>query len=213
MTAYARIGIRRTALTAQHMADADLEANLLQVELGNRVPNLWRQEVYEIAMVEDTASYDLPSRTIGIRDVYMSTTSGGTTTDRPLWPLSASEYDGQASKTLSGIPQTYYCQKSITPTITMWPVPDASSTYTVNVRLMTQMEDASIKSGATLDMPYRWLDVFVAGLAYRLSRSYAPQFEDRREKDFEKAWANAAAEDIEDNTGLTITPMTAGYWR
>lgn len=196
------------------MADADTEANLLQVTLGNRVPNLWRQEIYSITLTEGDAEYDLPARTVGIRDVYMSTTSSGsTTTDRVIWPLSASEYDALPNKTLESVPTSYYVQKSITPTITIWPVPDGSATYTFKLRLMTQIQDASQTSGTTLDLPYRWLDVYVAGLAYRLSAIYAPDKEVKREADFEKAWANAATQDVEDNVSVYISPALGNYWR
>lgn len=213
LTAFSRIKIRRAEITSQHMADADTEANLLQVEMGNRVPNLWRQEIYSISLTESDADYDLPARMVGIRDAYLTTTSGGVSTDRVVWPLSAAEYDAQPNKTLEAPPQSYYVQKSITPTITLWPVPDGAATYTLKLRLMTQIQDVSQKSGTTLDMPYRWLDVYVAGLAYRLSRIYATELEAVREKDFEKAWANAATLDVEDNTAVYISPSFGGYWR
>lgn len=195
------------------MADADVEANLLQVTLGNRTPNLWRQEVYSVSLVESDAEYDLPARTVGIRDAYLTTTSGGVSTDRVVWPLSASEYDALPKKTLEAPPQSYYCQKNITPTVTVWPVPDDAATYTLKLRLMTQIQDASQVSGTTLDLPYRWLDVYVAGLAYRLACIYAPDREIKREADFEKAWANAASQDVEDNVSIYVSPVMGGYWR
>lgn len=195
------------------MADVDVESNLLQVEMGNKVPNMWRQEIYSITLVQGTATYNLPPRTVGIRDAYMTTSSGGVDQDRVVWPLSASDYDAQSDKTQQAPPQSYYCQKSITPTITTWPVADGNATYTLNVRLMTQMQDVSLTSGTTLDMPYRWLDVFVAGLAHRLSRIYAPDKEMARKADYLDAWANAAALDVEDNVSIYISPSFAGYWR
>lgn len=213
LTALGRIGIRRSEITAQHMADVDNEANLLQVEMSSRVPNMWRQEIYSITLTEGDAEYDLPTRTVGIRDVYMSTTSGGVTTDRVIWGLSASEYDALPNKTLESVPTSYYCQKNVTPTLTIWPVPDGSATYTFKVRIMTQIQDASQVSGYTLDMPYRWLDVYVAGLAYRMSRIYAPDREALREKDYEKAWANAASQDVEDGVSIYLSPSFSGYWR
>lgn len=214
LNAFARIGIRRTEITAQHMADADNEANLLQVTLGNRVPNLWRQEIYSLTLTEGDAEYDLPARMVGVRDVYMSTVSGSAAaTDRVIWPLSASEYDALPNKTLESVPTSYYIQKSITPTIAIWPVPDGSATYTFKLRLMTQIQDASQKSGTSLDLPYRWLDVYVAGLAYRLAAIYAPDKEVKREADFEKAWANASTQDVEDGVSLAVSLSMGGYWR
>jgi hypothetical protein len=62
-------------------------------------------------------------------------------------------------------------------------------------------------------MPYRFMDVFVAGLAHRLSRIYAPDKEQMRKMDYLDAWANAAQEDTEDNVGLVVAPVTSMYWR
>ena len=213
LSAFGRIGIRRTEITAQHMADADTEANLLQVEMASRVPNLWKVELYTVTMVEGTAEYTLPTRLVGIRDAFIRTTSGGTSTDRVVWPLSTAEWDAQPNKSLEAPPQSYWINKTMAPTVTMWPVPDGSATYTLYLRMMTQIQDVSLKSGATLDVPYRWIEVFVAGLAYRLSKYYAQPIEDKREKDYEKAWANAAMEDVEDNTSVYVSPAFGGYYR
>lgn len=213
--AYSRIGIKRAEITTQHLADADLESNLLQAEFSSRVPNLWLQEIYTQALTQGTAQYTLPARTVGVRDIYMTTTptGGAAPFDRVLWAISAIDYDAQPNKTQQSPPQSYYVQKSITPTITTWPVADGNATYTLNIRLMTQPQDVSQASGATLDMPFRFLDVYCAGLAYRLSRMYAPDKEQMRKQDYMDAWVNAASEDVEDNTSLYIMPATNSYWR
>ena len=211
--AFSRIGIRRGEILTQHLTDADVESNLLQVEMSSRVPNLWLQEVSTQTLTSGTATYTLPARTIGIRDIYMTTTSGGVSFDRVLWAISATEYDAQPNKTLQSPPQSYYVQKSITPTITTWPVADSNATYVLNMRLMIQPQDVSQKNGLTLDMPYRFLDVYVAGLAYRLSRSYAPDKEQVCKQDYMDAWVNAASEDVEDNVSIYVSPMIGQYYR
>jgi len=213
MSAYARIGIRRTEITSQHMTDADVESNLVQVGLGNLQPNLWRQEVYPITLVQGTATYTLPDRFIAIRDVYMSVNSNGVTTDRLMWPLSAQDYDSQSNKTLQAVPTSYYCQKTINPTITMWPVPDGTATYTLNVRILSQIQDTAIASGVTLDMPYRFLDVYVAGLAHRLARIYARDLEAQRKQDYLDAWRDASSTDTEDGVSVAIMPTFSNYFR
>lgn len=213
MVAFARIGLRRTALTAQHLSDAETEGNLLQVEIGNKQPNAWKQELYSIPLVQGTATYTLPSRLIAIRDAYVTITSGGVSTDQIVWALSTYEYDSQANKTQQAVPTAYWMNRLITPTITMWPVPDGNATYTLNVRMLSQVQDMAFAGGAQLDMPYRFLDVFVAGLAHRMARIYARDQEQLRKMDYMDAWANAAAQDVDDNVGLTIAPDTSGYWR
>lgn len=213
LQAFGRIGIRRTEITAQHMADADNEANLLQVEMGNKQPNAWSAILYTQVLTESTATYTLPAKLVAIRDVYMTITSGDVSTDRLMWPLSTFDYDSLPNKTLESVPTSYWLNRLITPEITTWPVADGNATYTLKIRMLTQIEDASLKSGSTLNMPYRFLDVFVAGLAYRLSRIYAPDKEPLRKADYMEAWANAAAQDVDDNVGMSIAPAFGGYYR
>ena len=93
----------------------------------------------------------------------------------------------------------------------MWPVPDDGATYDINIRALTQIEDVSLKSGANLQLPYRWLDVYVADLAHRLSRIYAPALEARRQADADQAWADAAIEDQE-RVPIYLNMSTGSYY-
>lgn len=212
LVALDRIGMRRTEITTQVLASASTEGNLLQVEMNNKQPNAWKAELYTQALTEGTATYTLPARLIAIRDAYLTTTSNGVSTDTAIWPLSTMEYDYQPNKTQQGVPTSYWMNRLITPTITMWPVPDGSATYTLNIRMMSQIENASISGGYTLDMPYRFLDVWVAGMAHRMARIYAKDQEALRKADYQEAWANAAAQDLDDTVSMTIGPDFSGYY-
>ena len=209
LMAFSRIGLRPAEITAQHMADAETEGNLVQVALGNRQPNLWRNELYSRLLTSGTASYDLPSHFIAIRDAYL--TFDGI--DQAIWPLSTFQYDLLPDKTLTGRPTQYYITKLMQPTITFWKVPDSSVNYTVNIRILTQIQDLSLRNGLTLDLPNRALDVFVAGLAHRLSRIYARDLEQQRKTDYQEAWADFANTDTEDLVGLSVIPALDHYWR
>lgn len=211
LTAFGRIGIRRTEITAQHMADAENEANLVQVKIANLQPNLWTSSLLSTVLVDGTATYTLPASTIAIQACYLSTSSGGVSTDRLLWPYSTFEYAAIPDKTQEGPPTSYWYNRLATPEITMWPVPDDAATYTLNLRTVGQIEDVSLKSGATLDLPYRWLDVFVADLAYRMARIYAPEREAARKIDAQEAWSNAAFEDQE-AVPLYLNMNTGSYY-
>lgn len=213
LVAYGRCGIRRTEVTMQHLADADVEANLVQVELSSRQPNLWRSELYTQALTEGDGSYDLPARMIAIQACYLtSTESGGTSVDRVLYPYSTVEYAAIPDKATEGPPVAFWYNRQITPTVTLWPVPDGEQTYTLNFRILSQIQDVSLANGLTLDMPYRFLDVFVAKLAHRLSRIYAPDKEVLRKQDAEEAWVVAAIEDQE-RVPLFIGGSFGAYWR
>lgn len=205
LVAFGRCLIRRTELTAQHLADADNEANLLQVEWSSRQPNLWTSELYSQALTESDGDYDLPARMVAIQAAYITTTVDGVSTDRIIWPLSTFEYASLPDKTQEGPPTSYWYNRTITPSIKLWPVPDDSATYTLKLRILHQIQDASLVSGVTLDLPYRWLDAWVTGLAARLADLYpdalikakGPAAVTDMWAKAERSWTIAATEDQE----------------
>ncbi len=221
LTAYGRCLIRRTEITAQHLADAENEANLVQVEFSNRQPNLWTDELYTVALTEGDATYTLPARMVAIQAAYMTVEDdAGNTTDQILWPLSTFEYAAMPNKAQEAPPNSYWYNRQITPQITLWPVPDEDDRYTLNLRILHQIQDASLASGTTLDMPYRWLDAWVSALAARLAdlypdaliKSKGPAAITDMWAKAERAWKIAATEDQE-RVPLYIQPQTSSYWR
>ena len=213
LNAFGRIGIRRTELTQQHLQDAAMESNFVQVELSSRQPNLWLSELYEISLVAGQASYSLPSRLISPMAVYMTTTPNGSSQsfDRILNPISTFEWASLPNKDIQAPPTTFWLHRTISPEIFLWQVPDDSATYTLKLRILSQPEDAKIPSGTTPNLPYRWLDCFTASLAARLASIYRQDLEDKRKADAERAWQIAAKEDIE-YVPQFIIPALGGYY-
>jgi len=213
LNAFGRIQIRRTELTQQHLQDAATEANLVQVEFSNRQPNLWLSELYTVSLDPSVATYTLPARMVSPMAVYMTTEdSSGTTSDRILFPISTFEYAALPNKTTEAPPTSYWFNRQATPQITLWPVPDDASTYTLNLRILSQPEDANLPSGVTPDVPYRWFDAYTAALAARLASIYNISIEDKRKADAERAWQIAANEDIE-YVPTYVIPQIGGYYR
>lgn len=210
--AYGRLQIRRTALLAEHMQDAYRQANLSLVSLAVRQPNLWTEETQEVALIESTATYTLPARTIMVLITTIRTGTGVSQNDRVLMPVSTVEYQSFPNKAQEGFPSVYWFNRLITPTITFWTVPDATSVYTARLQCVRQVQDANLPSGETPDLPYRWLDWFEADLAHRLSRFYAPTLEQQRKADADEAWRIAATDDTE-NVALNISPGLGNYYR
>ncbi len=212
LSAYARIGLRRTALTTEHFVDAGREGNYLLGEWSNKQPNLWRSEVISQALTEGTATYALAARVVMILDVYIETGSGTTTQSRVLGPLSTVEYDSIPNKLNEAPPSSYWFNRQITPTVTFWPVPDSGGPYAAKIRVVTQAQDAAVPDGTTLDVPYRALDAFIAGLAHRLARIHAPPLETVRKQDAVEAWNVFSGNDTE-NVPMFIKPALGGYYR
>ena len=211
LQAFSRIQIRGPELTAQHLADAATECNLLAVQFTNRNPNSWMLETPTIPLVQGVATYSLPSRTVAIGIAYITVGTGAAAFDSPMGPISATDWGAISIKSTQGQPTTLFLSMLPTPTITVWPVPD-NGVYTINVQSFRQMADVGIRNGETLDAPYRFLDSFVAGLAARLARIYAPALYQLRQQDFESAFQEAAAQD-QQSVNLYITPALSAYYR
>ena len=212
LDAYDRIQLRPTALLPEHMHRAGIECNLLLSEWANRGVNLWKSELQSIPLTQGVTVYTLPARTVSILVAYVSTNIGGATNDRLLNAISTYEYGAIPQKEIQAPPTVYWYNRQITPQLTIWPVPDDGGPYTLKLQTMVQVQDANLPSGETPDIPYRWYDAFVAGLAHRFARIYQPQLEAVRKIDYQEAWQFAASEDTED-VPLYIYPALGQYYR
>lgn len=218
LAAYERCKIRAPSIRQEHMQTARREINLLFVELSNRQVNLWKVESGSISLVQGTATYSIPGRTVMILDAYLSRNNGATNqTDRYVTPISRTDYAGYATKQTQGPPTVYWFDRLISPTLTTWPVADGNGPYVLNYYACVQMQDANLPGGETPDVPYRWLDVLVSGLARRLARVYPPDgvdvmtFQKARDADYDEAWRWAGTQDTE-NVPMTIAPAIGGYY-
>lgn len=213
LNAYARCTIRRPSLTAEHFADARAEANYLQIEWSNRGVMLWTVDLQSISLTENVATYDVDPTTITVLDAYIRTTSNGVNTDRVIGPISRSEYSAFPNKTSNPAPPTvFWYDRLISPTITVWPVPDGNGPYTLNFYRYRQVQDANIPSGVTPEVPQRWLDAACAGLAARLAAIHKPEMVDRLDARAERAFTIAANQDVE-GVPFYILPQLSGYFR
>jgi hypothetical protein len=212
LAAYARIQLRRPALTTEHFIDAGNEGNFLMSEWSSEQPLLWKSELIPQALTQGVATYTLPNRVVMILLTYIEIGSGTSATDRVIGPLSTTEYASLPNKTIQAPPTAFWFDRQIIPQITFWQVPDGGGPYTAQMRCVSQVQDVTTPGGATLDIPYRALDAFVAGLAYRLARIHAPQLEQQRKMDSMEAWNKFSGNDTE-NVAMYFTPLMRGYYR
>lgn len=208
--AYGRIKVRRTEILTPHIQDAVMELNSLFSRMNNAGPNLWTVDLQNIPLVQGTATYSVPSTTIQILDVFIR--YGTPSTDRILYPISRTEFASLPMKTQQGFPSQFWFDRLISPTITFYMTPDGNGPYTAYYYRYRQIQDSLTPNGQVAEIPNRWIDALIAGLAYRLSRIYAPELEQMRKDDAKEAWENAATQDVE-NVPLNIVPGTIGYWR
>lgn len=220
LNAFSRCGVRRTAILQEHMQDARFETNLMFADWANKGVNLWKVDLQTIPLVAGQTTYYAATndnandsqRTIMVLDAYISTGSGQSQFDRVILPISRTEYSQTPNKNLQAPPTTFWFDRLIQPTITVWPVPDQSDTYTLKFYRVIQIQDAELPAGQTLDVPYRWLNALCTGLAARLSMIYAPERVQILEMKASEAYQTAAGQDTE-NVPLYIMPGLSGYFR
>lgn len=213
---YGLCGIRRTAILQEHMTDARMALNLLLSTWGNDTPNLWTIDLVETALVQGQATYDVDTDTIMILDAYIRTGVDDSQVDRIIWPISRTEYASQPNKDFQAPPTTFWFDRTLSPTITLWQVPDADdSTDAPNLLRYyrcTTIQDANPASGETLDIPPLWMDALTWGLAARLATMYAPDKAVALDAKAEAAHKAAMRQNVE-NVNLYIAPMISGYYR
>ena len=211
--AFGRIGIKRAAITQDHMYDASFQANMLLADWASKQPLLWTSETQNLGtLTQGTATYTPAARTVAVLTAYIRTGTGTNQVDRVIGPLSTVEYESMPNKNTQGPPTSFWFDRLIAPTITLWPAPDNGGPYTLLVQTVSQVQDASVAGGTTMFLPYRYMDAFAADLAHRMARFYAPQLEQVRAADAMQAWQTAFGNDVE-SVPLFITPGLSSYYR
>lgn len=135
--------------------------------------------------------------------------------DLPLTPMGRSDYAMLPLKTQPGRPTSVWFDRQIAATITAWPVPDGSGPYVLFYYALTAINPTLVQAGVPVDVPYRFLEAFTAGLAAKLAEKYpppAPNSIDAMETRAEKKWKQVTDDDVE-NVPMRITPVLNGYYR
>jgi hypothetical protein len=212
LAAFGRIQVRPTELTPSHMFTARMALNLVLSEMSNEQPQLFEVELQTFPLTQGVATYAVPSPTVMILDLYLSTgTTTTTTNDRYLYPVSRTEYASYPNKLTQSVPTVYWYDRLISQTVTFYPVPDGNGPYTAKFYSVRQTQDADVINGKNVELPYRFYEMYTAGLAWKLAETYAPQLEDKALLKFERAKQIAYKNDQE-NVPMFISPQLGGYF-
>ena len=184
--------------------------NLLTAEWANRGGNLWTIDTGSIPLLANVATYDLPTDTIDLLDHVTRTNDGSATlqSDLSMSRISVMTYASIPSKLTTGRPIQVYINRQSgataplavvsNPTITVWPVPATSGQYTFVYWRLRRIQDAG-NAVNTQDIPFRFIPVMVAGLAFYLAQK-TPEGQARLlflKAEYEEQWDRAASEDRE----------------
>ena len=199
--------------TAYDLKTARRSLNLLLAEWANRGLNQWTIQEKTVAMVKDTTTYNVDSSTgtatIDVLDAFVRQTVNSENSDLQMTRLSRSEYSSVPNKSTTGTPLQFFIDKQITPTISVYPTPDASSTYTVHMNVLTRMDDVDAATD-TLQMPFRFYPCLAAGLAYYISIKKSPEKTGMLKQLYEEEFQRAMESD-EDRASVKITPDVSHY--
>jgi len=207
--AYQLIGIRPTAVLQEHLESARIAANMMLTRWSNQGVNLWQVDLVTVPLVQGTSTYNVSGNTVVILDAYIE--YGNPPIDRVILPISRTEYASYPNKEQQGFPTTFWFDRLLSPTVTIWPVPDGSQTSLKYYRVI-QIQDANLSGSQTLDVPYLWLEAFAHGLALRLAMIWAPEKVPLLKAAADESYDIAAAQNVE-TAQQYISPQIAGYFR
>lgn len=210
--AYNLIGIRNTSVLQEHMAASRMAANMLLSRWANQGVNLWAVDLITTPLVAGQKTYSVDANTVVMLDAYIETDTGnGQPIDRLILPISRTEYASYPNKDQEGFTTTYWFDRLLSPTVTLWPVPDGTTTSLKYYRVR-QIQDANLTNGQTVEIPYLWMEAFAFALAQRLAMIWSPDKVPLIKPMADEAYAIAAAQNIE-TAQQYISPIISGYFR
>ena len=231
--AYERAGL--DLRSGYDLRSARRSLNLMTLEWQNRGLNLWTVDEQPLSetsagvsvttLSKGVATYNIDSSTISLLDVILRTNDGNssTQTDYMLNRISQPTYSTIPNKLTQARPLQYYFDRkeilgaetlgrNVKSTITLWPVPDKGSTYTIRYWRMKRIADTSNLASDTADVPDRFLPALCAGLAYHVACKHpesTPKVPMLKQQ-YDEAFSTAADEDRV-KVSARFVPRIASY--
>ena len=175
--AFERCGIQDRS--GYELKTARRSLNLLLAEWSNRGLNLWTIQKQTAALAADTTSLsgtalfgagaNAASEIVEITDMVIRDSSNN---EYSCSPISRSTYLNYTVKTSGGRPTQFYIEKTINPTLYLYPAADVA--YTVVYYAMLRMKDSGAYTN-NAEIPFSFLPCLTAGLAYYIALKYAPE--------------------------------------
>lgn len=185
--------------------------NILTLEWQNRGLNLFTVEEGTIPLVAGTNVYTMPSDTIDIIETQLRTGTGQNQIDTSLERISVATYAQQTNKLIQGRPTQAYVDRGVSAvTVTLWPVPDGSQTYSLAFFRLKGIDGLPSGISGSAGVPPRFVPALVSGLAFHVAMK-KPEAASRAQAlqaEYERQFELAAAED-ETRASFFITPWSS----
>jgi len=205
--AFARIGGEQT--DGYDAMSAERNWQVLQTDWSNKGIQMWTMEpLTPVALVAGQIEYDMPSDCVDVSDLSISDSNS----DLRMIQIGRAQYQSISKKTVQGRPNQYLVRRDRSAvTLYLYPVPNArpatiTGWYRRRMRDITSYQD-------DLDMPPRYLEAAISGLAYFMGRERAGIDEgklQRLKSDYEEALQSASDAD-QDKSDLYIAPDLTCY--
>jgi hypothetical protein len=211
--AYNLAGLRNTSLMQEHMESARMATNLMLARWANQGVNLWAVDLITVPLVTGQATYPVDPNTVVMLDAYVTNDQTGDNIDRIIMPISRTEYASYPNKEQQGFPTVFWFDRLISPTVTLWPVPNVDNgPKTLSYYRVRQIQDANLQNGQNVEIPYLWLEAFAYGLASRLAQVWSPDKIQFLKPFADEAYQIAASQNVE-TAQQYISPTISGYFR
>jgi hypothetical protein len=195
------------------MEAARMAANMLLSRWSNQGVNLWAVDLVTVPLVQGQSTYSVDANTVMVLDAYMTIDNGQSPPiDRIILPISRSEYASYPNKEQEGFTTVFWFDRLLSPTITLWPVPDGTSAQYLKYYRVRQLQDSNLSNGEQVEVPYLWLEAFAYGLAQRLATIWSPDKLAILKPMADESYDIAARQNVE-QAQQYISPVLAGYWR
>lgn len=161
----------------------------------------------------DVSTYSVDPNTVMILDAYVTNDDSGANIDRIILPISRTEYASYPNKEQSGYPTVFWFDRLISPTVTLWPVPNTDNgPQELKYYRVKRLQDSSFSNGQTVEIPYLWLEAFAYALAQRLAMIWATEKVGILQPFADEAYRVVAEQNVE-QANQYISPQISGYFR
>lgn len=174
--AFERCGIDPADLKARHIRSALRSANLMMKDWQNFGYKQYTLEfTSQVLTAVGQKSFVMP---VGGYDIFHATLKRDGR-ESEMYPIARSDYNALHDKDLTGRPDRYFVDRSTfigdapASTVYLWQAAE-NTTDTIELWYMRTHEDAGDLSN-TLDISPAYQEAFAAGLAFMLSKKFAPE--------------------------------------
>jgi len=167
--------------------------------------------VFGITTLQNAITNDTKSENGGLAQIQSQNASSNPI-DYIMSPLGRTDYADIPDKLVQGRPTSYWMNRQINPTVSLWQVPDSNGPYQLQAWCMRRIQDASPTMGQTPDIPYRYTDALCDQMAMRLAMKYAKDQIAAIKPVADASWRDAQLEDRE-RAQIMLLPDFSSYFR